>query len=358
LIKRLVHLALLAIVVAVIYLMFRNTNWGEVAAAIKQVKIGWLLVATAIVVLSFFTRVQRWTYIVRAAKPVSFRHMFSATQIGFLANFTLPARMGEAIRAVVLARLAKMPFSKCLAMVALDRVTDLIGLLAVVLATVVAFKPEDRTFPKETLGFEYHFSANQVWMAELGTIAFFLVSVIFLVLVYTKKDLMLRVSDRAVGALSKKLAPRVNDFLKNFAEALHIFQSASDMGKAIFFSLLTWGICIFVFMAMLNAFEISCPWYTPLVMEMLLAVAIAVPGPPGFIGQFQVPIIVTLVMLVPGIEDSKAKAVAILTHVVNLIPIAVIGIYCLIREQFGFVELTQETKLEKKMSKSGQSEKP
>jgi glycosyltransferase 2 family protein len=344
--KRLVHALLLLAVAAILWLMFRNTDWREVFAAIQHVRKDWLLLSMAIVVLSFFTRVQRWTYIVRTAKPVSFRHMFSATQIGFLANFTLPARIGEVIRAVVLAKLAHMPFSKCFAMVALDRVTDLVGLLGVILATILAFKPQDMIIPKATLGFEYHFSARQVEMGELFSLLFFLASVIFLVSLYVKQALVLRLSDKYVGAVSQKLAARAHDFLKNFSDALHIFRSASDMAKCVSFSLLTWGVCVFVFVTLMNAFEIHYPWYTPLVMEMLLAVAISVPGPPGFIGQFQVPIIVTLVMLVPGIEDSKAKAMAIVAHVANLIPVTVIGVFCLVREQFGFVELTRESRTE------------
>src|SRR5690606_14395379 len=108
------------------------------------------------VVLSFYVRILRWKYVVRATAPASFRSMFSATQIGFLANFTLPARAGEFIRPLVLSRLVGIPFSKSLALTSLDRVTDLFGLVAVMIVAGLAFQPtESVPVPKELLGRAY-----------------------------------------------------------------------------------------------------------------------------------------------------------------------------------------------------------
>jgi len=324
-----------------LWLLFRgDTDWGAVFASMQRVSVGWLVVGLGVILLSFFTRVQRWSYIVRTAKPVSFRHMFSATQIGFMVNFTLPARAGEVVRAGVLARLAGLPFTKCFAMVALDRVTDLIGLVAVILVAALAYVPQtDIVIPAEVFGQQIVFAAARVQQAEISAVVFLVVSVMTAVLLYVKQDLMLRISDRCVGVVSVRLAERVHEALRHFAGGLHVFRSARDMLKSIFFSLVTWGLFLVVIVVMLWAFDIEGPWYTPFVMQVLLGVAIAVPGAPGFVGQFHVPLVIALVMLVPDMDLSKAYAFAILTHALNLGFIVVVGVFCILLEGLGLGEL-------------------
>ena len=334
----------LVIGLGLLWLLFRNTNWAEVGAALRDVRAGWLLVAEAVVLATFFTRILRWRYIVRTAGPVSFRHMFSATQIGFLANFSLPVRMGEFIRALALGRLARLPFSKCVAMTALDRVLDLIGLAALIVIALAAYRPSGEiVIPAETFGRDIHFAADYVLWAELVMVVGLIATVSALVVLYVKQDLMLQMSDRCVGVVSGRLAARVHTILRDFAEGLHIFRSASDMAKSVFFSLVTWALFCLIAQAALAAFGIKGPWYTVFVLQVFVAVCVSVPGAPGFVGQFHVPIVVALVMVIDGMDPSRAKAVAIVTHLVNLIPVYVVGVFCLFWEKMGLAELSRES---------------
>lgn len=341
--KRKLHVVVgLLIGAFLIWLLFRDTDWAEVWAATRRANIWWLSLATFLIVLTFFVRVQRWTYIVRTAKPVSYRHMFSATQIGFLGNFLLPARLGELVRAGVLTRLTRIHFSKSIAMVALDRVLDLVGLITIVAITLLVFTPQDHVIPKETLGWEIRFSANQVRLGELFATVMLVGAITAFGLLYVMQERILALSDRILGLFSRKLADKVHHFLGHFVEGLHVFRSGSDMAKSIAFSLLTWAICVLVFVCMLEAFNIEYPWYTAFVVELFLAIAISVPGPPGFIGQFQAPIIIGLVTLTTA-DDATAKAFAILAHILNMIPVAIVGLICIYMERFSVTELQEDT---------------
>ena len=327
------------------WLMFRHTDWARVYTDAKQASLGWLLVAVGLIFLSFLTRIQRWKYVVRTAGPVSFRHMFSATQIGFLVNFVLPGRIGEAVRAAALSRLAGIPFSKCLAMVALDRVNDLIGLVAVILFTAFVYFPDQGVvLPASTFGQEFSFSAQMIRNGEILMVAGLVVTIGLLVGLYAKRELALKCSDSVLGLVSRKLAGHVHGFLDHFAQGLRVFRSARDLLLAVGWSLVTWTIFLFILAASLKAFHIQAPWYTVLVMQTLLAICISVPGAPGFVGQFHAPIVATLIMLSPGIEDSKAKAFALVVHLLNLVTIAATGVACLVAEGVGLTELRQESK--------------
>jgi uncharacterized protein (TIRG00374 family) len=327
-----------------LWLVFHGTNWNEVIEAIAAANPVWLAVFLGLILLSFVVRVQRWSYIVRTAKPVSFRHLFSATQIGFLANFTLPGRIGEVVRAIALTRLAKLPFTKSFAMVILDRITDLFGLLAVVIVAIFAYTPENIPIPESLSVFGYkEFPARNVYYGEILAIVSLIAFVSFFVLLYVKQALMLRISDKLCARISQKLAGKIHVSLQHFADGLHIFRSGSDMAKSIGLSLLVWAIALLALTSVIRAFDVHVPWQGIFVMQLLLAVFISAPGAPGFVGQFHAPIVIGLVMFVPGIEDSKAKAIAIVAHLLNLAPVAVVGLVCLYMEKLGLVELARES---------------
>ncbi len=343
--KRYIQAAIgLAVGVGLLWFLFRGTNLREMGDALRGVSVMWLLVSLGFIVLGFFTRVKRWSYIVRTAKFVSFRHMFSATQIGFMANFALPARLGEVVRAVVLGKLADLPFSKAFAMVALDRVTDLFGLIVVIFITIFSYRPTGMVvLPASVFGRELSFSALLIQSVEIKMIGVLVAMVVALALLYLNQKLVLRMSDACVGIASKRLAVWVHGILQNFADGLHVFRSASDMAKALGFSLVTWATFVLCMVSAMFAFHMDFPWYTPFVMEVLLAVFISVPGPPGFLGQFQYPIVIALMRLVPDMTPAKALTFSMVVYVINLVPIVAIGVFCLSWEKFTFFELTRES---------------
>ncbi len=353
--KTLTYIVLSAAIVALLAYMFKDTNWGEVWAAIKGLSATSLVAMSGLVLLSFVARVQRWTYIVRAVKPVSWRHLFSATQIGFLANFTLPGRVGEILRAVVLSRLGRLPFSQSFAMVALDRVTDLVGLVAIVAVSVMAYSPSGIiTIPARTFGKEISIPAEWIHRGELFAVAMLVVFGGVMAMLYINQALVLKISDACLGLVSKRLAVWANHFLTNFTHGFSIFRSPVDMAKSLFFSLITWGVAIVFLIVILRAFGIQGPWYTPFIMQLLLAVALSAPGLPGFVGQFHVPLVAALVMLIPGIDDSRAKALAIVAHMMNLAWIIVIGVACLYFEKLGFGELRRESEHDMAQADTGE----
>jgi len=335
----------LVVGVVLVWLLFRDTDWDRVGSAIRQANWYLLALALAAITLAHPARVKRWSYIVRAVHPASFRDMFSATQIGFFANFTLPGRAGEVIRALVLTRLTKLPFSKTFAFVAVDRLTDLFGLMVVIGIAIVAFQPAGNvSIPPETFGTRnpITFEASQYRAgAALVGVALLIILAAYLVL-YTNRRIFLGISSTVLGAVSKKFAEFANGMINNFADGLHIFRSPIDMIRALTWSIIVWGFNLAGLALSLSAFGIDYPWYTPVVMQAILSIFIAAPNTPGFVGQFHVPIVLALVMTIPAIDVDTAKAYAIVAHILQFPPIVTFGIWSLVREQMGLLQLQRE----------------
>jgi uncharacterized protein (TIRG00374 family) len=330
----------------IVWLLFRDTDWAAVMESMRGASIAWLLVSQIPIFGSFVARVIRWRYIVRAIKPVPFSTLFNATQIGFLANFLLPLRAGEVIRAFILSRRAAIPFSKSVALVALDRVTDLFGAGACMLVTILAFDmASDVVLPPGTLSNPEPIviSSGFVEAGAIGMAAALVIVVAALVVLYANRQLVLRITDLLLSPFSKKLAAHVQALVQQFAEGLHVFRSAGDMLKSVAWSLATWGCFVLSGVCMLEAFHFDYPWHTTFLLQTLLALAVSVPGAPGFVGQFHLAVVVTLLIAVPGASVPEAKAAAIVMHLLNLLPVVVAGIWSLMAEQAGLLELTRRS---------------
>lgn len=335
--KKIVQLVVgIALGIFLFWWLFRDTDWTAVGHALRSASPGWLLFSTFLVFVTFVTRIYRWGYIVRTAGPVSFRVMFSATQIGFLGNFTLPGRVGEVIRAVVLSRLTGLAFSRCFAFVALDRVTDLFGLLAVMLVTVVYVHP---TAPIVIPDVSQPIPPDAIRVGAMGTGVAMLGIITAFVILYLNKRFALKLVDMTVGRISATLASRLGGMLEQFADGMHVFKSAADMSRAIFWSLVTWGAGTVCYYCILRAFGIVAPWYASFVIMACLAVAISLPSTPGFLGVFHAGIALAVLIVAPETNIDVLKAAVIIAHLLQLFPVLLVGVVCLYMENLGLLEL-------------------
>ncbi len=343
----------IAIAALLMWLLFRGISFQQLIDAIRTVDLYWLAAMQVPVWLAFFTRIQRWTYIVRAVQPASYKNLLIATQLMFLWNFTIGMRLGEFVRPVVLKRLEGISFSKGLALGTLDRVTDLIGLMAIVGVSVVFFHPTaDIHLPSGLFGIKSPPSipANLIQGGSIAAIIGLTGIIALLVTLYLNQSLALRITHAIFGVVSHKLAEFVCGMLEQFAEGLHVFRSTSDMLKSIAFSLATWLLFVASMYCLMMAFHMPFAWYAPFVVQALLAFFVGVPGTPGMLGQFHVPLVGGLLMVSPETEIATAVAFAVLAHIVNLIPIFVLGFYSFFNVQMDLSEIADESaKLEEEV---------
>lgn len=272
--------------------------------------------------------------------------MFASTQIGFLANYTLPLRVGELIRAFLLGRLAKMPTSEGLAMVALDRVTDIIGLVGVMLVAAYGFPLTTVNMPTGTLGNKapLSLSSEMIGASVIFTWVFLLSIVVTLVGLYFRRQWVIELSNRILGLGSERLATAIGSILERFADGLHVFSSPVSLVKVIGLSWVTWALFLAHMYCILMAFDLAGSWYTTFVVLSSLAVVQSAPGAPGFVGQFHFGVVVGVLLVSPQTDPNHAKAMAIMAHALTVLPVAVVGFYCLAKENIGLLEISREAR--------------
>lgn len=315
--------------------MFRDADWAAVRDAIGGLHAGWLLAGQSCLWASFLIRVRRWAVVARASEPVRFRHLLSAAQIGLLVNFTVPARLGELVRASVLARLASLPLLRALALTALDRVGDVVALLAVVgIAALGLARGARIELPPGFVGNERPLVvAGDVLRQSAVTLAVAAgMGLALLVVVDRRRDSLLARLEPALRRVSPRLAHGVVTAIRHLTSSLAAFRTGPGLARVVGWSLATWLAEALSVAGLLAAFGLPAPWYAPFVVVALTATSLAVPLTPGAIGQFHLPAIVAVLLSVPGIDLARAQAVAIVDHACTILAIAVLGVFCLLRE--------------------------
>ncbi|HOK08517.1 MAG TPA: lysylphosphatidylglycerol synthase transmembrane domain-containing protein [Candidatus Hydrogenedens sp.] len=332
-----------AIGIFLLWIVFRTTNFTELWNAIKTCNLWLFLLCIGTILISFVTRVIRWHFIVNSNDQASFRHLFTSTQIGFLANFLLPGRIGEAVRAGALTKFTQIPLSKSLTYVALDRTTDLLGLLVILIFALIGFHPkQDITLPPEI--FNITLPANLIQKAAIITLT--IIGLIFglCIFFYLYSNRFLQHIKIAEKILGERLILFLTHLVKNIREAISMIKDTKAIIGAVFFSCLTWGCFWLSYIFLFKAFNVQYPWYTPPVSIALISFLISVPGAPGFIGQFHVGVMGGLFLTVPNIDINIARAIAILAHGANFLSVVSVGLLCIYIEQFSPITNTPKNK--------------
>jgi uncharacterized protein (TIRG00374 family) len=308
-------------VIAVVYLV----DWREFWRSTRDVNYIWVVPSMACTVAAYAARGFQWRYLLIRRKRLGVWKLFKIVMIGFLSNVILPARLGELVRAILLARWERMSKSFSFSTVIVSRIFDgfvLFTLLAVLLLLV------PRTAVLKGAG-------TTGFLIYVGIVAFFLLH-------YFNRGTTKRILGKAVAPISKKIAVRIIRSMDKFAEGFHIVRDPMNLLKTLAYSFLIWGLVGLSYYFLMLGFNFSAPLplYTPYLMLALVSLAIAVPSSPGFIGTMEIGCLVALQIANPAINRHESISFAIILHVTQLIPVVVLGIIFFWTEHLSFRDIT------------------
>src|SRR6188508_437845 len=122
---------------ACLYFATRGTDWATVGALLAGARPLWVLLLVLACAAVLWVRTLRWRILLRPLGEVPLQPALSATVIGFGAGGVLPFRLGELVRPALIARKTGMKMSAALSSVVLERLFDMLIVLACFL--VVSF---------------------------------------------------------------------------------------------------------------------------------------------------------------------------------------------------------------------------
>jgi uncharacterized protein (TIRG00374 family) len=285
----------------------------------------WVLFPFLLVLGVFYlTNAQRWTRMLRPFGAFSARQVLPSMMIGFAGNNVLPLRVGEFIRAYLFAKEYGQSKSGVLMTLVLERLLDLIGILAIY-ALGLLFLPDAPAV----------FRAS-AWLAALG-IAFVTAMVLaFLFLPEPINRLWLGVA----ASLPAGVRERGSVYLAQFRQGLGTLRDPAtslllivqSVGRWLLAGLLAW-LCVY-------AYGDPIPFPLAMVVIGVTAFAVSLPSAPGFVGPIQAAFVFALEPF--GVARETALAASILFLLGHWVPVTAVGATMLASRHLSFRQLEKE----------------
>lgn len=326
-------LAVSLLAVALLAWFLRGVDVGEILARAREAHPGFLLLALVAVPFGYVTRAVRWQYLLAPLGPTRFSTVMRTTVIGFAALAVLPARAGDVLRPYLLAKHEGVPASATFATVVMERVLDLVVVLALLAVFVLGFA-DATTLPERLL------TPVEASAIAASAVAAVLVFGMWLLASYPERV------GAFVAALTAVLPGRAGAGLARLATTFSGGFAASRDGRSLLMAVLwsfpIWIVISFEAWAVTRAFDIDMSVAGSFLLQGLLVIGVAVPTPGG-VGSFHEAYRIGVTTFFHAPND-RAVAAAIVLHVISFVPIVVAGVVLMARDGWSLERVTAMTR--------------
>lgn len=330
-----------ALSVVLLYLFGRTVDWKAVPAQIADVSVPLFLLVIPAFVLTYVLRAARWHVLVAREKiDVRFRNLLTATIVGFTVNFVFPARLGELVRPLYLARKEDLKPGFAIGTVVVERLFDVATMCLLLGLFMVARPLFARAWPVGTEA-----GARLTLLGTFGVVAAAAVLAVILIL-YFFKDKALRAVAFLLKPLPAKARASALSALSEFIDGLRFFRTRSQFVLYAVMSLAVWlGIALF-YWAFFAAYRVHLPFFLVIPYVFMTGVGASIPTP-GMVGGFHYFSQLGLVLLL-RLDPARAAGLTVVVHALQIAVTCVLGYAILAREGLGLIQL----------KKMGEGERP
>jgi uncharacterized protein (TIRG00374 family) len=311
-------LVLMAILLAV---FLWNVDFERVGAAMRQARPALIVAAVAIALLNYYLRAIRWQLILRPVGRVRHGSLLLAVAVGYAAITLLPARVGDVIRPIVLARREKLPFSGTLASIFAERLFDLWTVVLYFLIFVL--------FPPAMGQLDAQAQHNLRILSYSGYVvgAGLVLGTLAILGLFRFQGQFVDIVTRPIGRLRAGWRAPLANFLNHFLDGLRVLQRPRDLLVTMAASIVIWYVIYWQIHVALLAFNIDLPLRSGYFLVTLSVIGLAIPTPGG-IGGMHKALQLGLTAFF-AVELNTATAATIVYHAICFLPITIIGLLCL-----------------------------
>ncbi len=303
-----------------------GVDWPALAQALADVRLPWVFLAALILLGEFFIRAVRWQVLLRPlGTQVRLRDLFAAQVIGAATNILLPLRAGEVAKPLVVARRSGHPLAAVVATAVMERVYDLLGMVFVLVLMVLVLPGGETALPDS----ERELVENlKLYGGAFGLLASACMVVFFSLA--TQRTVARRTFAGIVSIAPAPVRDRFLDLFDGFVAGLGNTRDPRGLVQAGILSVGMWVNGALAIHCLFQAFQMALPFGAACFTSVAIALTVALPQAPGFVGVFHVAIEKTLVLW--GQPAMPAKGFAIVFWAVSFLPVLVVGLAATWRE--------------------------
>ena len=305
-----------------------HANLASVGAHVRRARVDLLVAGFLAVVVTYLLRAWRWQYLLQPIGPTRFRTAFRTTVIGFAALGVLPARVGDILRPYLLARREGLSVSATLATIVMERVLDLIAVLALL------------AFYVWGIGADFPIPAALMRAIEVSAAVGALGAAVLLGLMWVFATHPERIGDLVLTlgrVLPARIAGRISEFARKFSAGFAAARNPRALAMAVVWSFPLWIAISAEVWLVTVAFGIAMPFAGAFLLQGLLVIGVAVPTP-GAVGSYHEAYRIGVTTFF-GANDDVAVAAAIVTHAISYFPVVMLGALFMAQDGLSFGRL-------------------
>lgn len=355
-----------------LWLALRGLDFGQTWEALSGANFWYLIPAMLIYFAGVAIRGLRWQRLLLPVERIPARQAIALLIVSYTVNNVVPARMGDVMRVFLLARETGIRKSASLATVVLERLLDVLAILAIIVACTVFLswpsplitalrvaavlaiaaagflilvathrsqRSRHRANPIRTVGralaltallavllvtaiVEFRewipgdFMPPLIGASTLLLIAAFGVTVI-------ARDYIISLPLRLSLLLPRRLGYRIIGMVRSFVAGLQSLRSPQRLTEMIVLSLASWIVEGFTYYVVARSMGMDDSLLIFLLTMGVINIFSAIPSSPGYIGPFE--FAGKLVLTQFGIAAEMAVAYLLLMHALLLLPVIVLG---------------------------------
>ena len=310
----------ICISIAGLYYAFRGIDFVQLWKIINQLDLFYGTLSLIILLISNIIRALRWQILASPIEKISIKPVFSSIMIGYFGNSVLPFRMGEFLRAYVLAEKTSLNASTAFGTIVTERILDFVGLSLLILLTILVY-PAD-------------------WINQKIIIGVVVLSLTAFVFVFCFKEIneIFLFDLKKIRLLQKSTLLKIIAILKKLINGAVAIRSTNKVMLIFLYTVLIWLMyCFSTYFALLST-GISIKWYEVCVLMISTTLAISVPAAPAYVGTYHATVVYVLTTFFL-INQLDAQASAIIIHGLGTIPFFIIGALYFINSSVSIKEI-------------------
>lgn len=304
--KTIVVLGLLASAVF-IFLAVRRLDFGELQRVFASTRIfPWVPLGIVAYVCGHVVRGMRCRLLVRREASLRLATASNIVVVGYAANNVFPARLGELVRAGMLAERTGIPIAQSFMITFIERVLD--GLAILLLLVLGTMRGDAPGWTQDLV---------RVALAVFGGACVMMLSATY------APGLVLSVASRLGNRLGTKWHDRIVGLASSIVNAGACLRDPRDAIKIVLFSIAVWVLETGLFLAILPAFGLPPSLTAAAVAMSVTNLGLLVPSSPGFIGPFHY--FCSRAVMTYGVDEATALAYAAVVHLAFYVPVTLWG---------------------------------
>ena len=281
-----------------LYLAFRNVPLDDVAAALGQFNLWYLLPAVGVSLAMQVFRAWRWQLELRPLEHVALGRLWVIVSVAYMAINVLPARLGEFVRPWLLSRRSGVTFSNVVGNLVIEKTLDSMCILFFILVglTTTADLPD--------------------WV-RLGArvpAAIAVALAVLVALLYFKGEPF--VNRWVIRYLPEKFGAGLQRVLRSFLDGMRIIPDGRLLALVFAVSLAYWSLPVLSSWIAILAFGFDVPFNAALIVFIFIGFGTALPNAPGMIGTYQYACILALGLF--GVGQAEALAYGLVLNAIQL----------------------------------------